>query len=564
MVRKVSGEDDTLRDEDSQSLGEEQYRLIVENANEAIVVAQDERLKFANPKTEEITGYSRRELIDRPFKDVIHPDDLQLVAERHRRRLAGESLPHVYSFRIARKDGGVRWVEINAVRFEWEGRPATLNFLKDISERVSAEEGRRASEDKFSSVFHSAPLLMAISTVDEGRFIDVNETFEKVTGYSAAAITGRTSVELGLFDDPEDRSRIRRRIDRGETVSGEEITIKCKSGKCCSLLFSARIINIEGGECWLTTALDISDRKHAEEEIRESRRRFEIAARCASDLIYVWDVASDRLEWHGDIDGIMGYGPNEFPRTIAAWVDQIHPDDRPRLMKEIEHHRNSGEPIDTEYRIRRKDGRYLHWTDRGEVLRSGDGENLALVGVCSDVTEQREARERLLESERKFRGFYESIGDGMALTDVEGKLLDMNEVFAEMLGYSREELLGTNFKEFTPERWWEEERDFVENTVYRRGRGEFEKEYTRKDGTVFPVSVRYWVVRDDAGQSSRVWALAHDVTDKRETEREMARKMGEVEKLNKFMVGRELRIIDMKKQINELLERLGEPPRFKV
>jgi len=119
---------------------EEQYRALVENANEAIIVAQDGMLKFTNPKAAEFTGYSKEELTSKPFLEFIHPDDRDMVVERHLRRLKGEELPHMYPFRIVDKEGDIKWVEINAVLIEWEGRPATLDFLSEITDRKRAEE----------------------------------------------------------------------------------------------------------------------------------------------------------------------------------------------------------------------------------------------------------------------------------------------------------------------------------------------------------------------------------------------------------------------------------------
>jgi PAS domain S-box-containing protein len=126
---------------------EEKYRLLVDNANEAILVAQDGRLKFANPKAVELLGYSVQEMTNSTFTQFIHPDDRSLVAERHERRLRGEDFPHVYPFRVVDRTGSIKWTEINAVRFSWEDRPATLNFLADITWRVHAEEELRKHQD---------------------------------------------------------------------------------------------------------------------------------------------------------------------------------------------------------------------------------------------------------------------------------------------------------------------------------------------------------------------------------------------------------------------------------
>ncbi|TET63022.1 PAS domain S-box protein, partial [Candidatus Aerophobetes bacterium] len=119
---------------------EEKYRLVVENTNEAILVSQDGKHKFVNSKMVEMTGYSEEELMSAPFLGFIHPDDREMVVERYQKRLAGEKLPHIYPFRIVDKSGSTRWVEINAARFNWGGRPATLSFLTDITERKNAKK----------------------------------------------------------------------------------------------------------------------------------------------------------------------------------------------------------------------------------------------------------------------------------------------------------------------------------------------------------------------------------------------------------------------------------------
>lgn len=124
---------------------EEKYRLLVENANEAIVVVQDGRLKFANRMAVELTGYSEQELTSRPFPEFIHPDDRGIVVERHLRRLKGNGAQPRYTFRSLTRDGSVKWVEISAVLIDWEGKPATLNFLSNITERKRAEEQFQAS-----------------------------------------------------------------------------------------------------------------------------------------------------------------------------------------------------------------------------------------------------------------------------------------------------------------------------------------------------------------------------------------------------------------------------------
>ncbi|MEI6049098.1 MAG: PAS domain S-box protein [Bacteroidota bacterium] len=142
---------------------EEKYRLLIDNANESIVVAQDGLLKFINPMTLVLMeGYSEQELIGRPFPEFIHPDDQNMVVESYRRWIANDEVQKQYTFRVVTREGVIKWVEINATMIEWHGKPATLNFLTDITGRKQAEEEiklknielqkRNAEKDKFFSI----------------------------------------------------------------------------------------------------------------------------------------------------------------------------------------------------------------------------------------------------------------------------------------------------------------------------------------------------------------------------------------------------------------------------
>ena len=124
---------------------EERYRLLVENASEAIVVAQDGMLKFVNRMAIDLTGYSEQDLTSRPFPEFVHPDDRGMVVEHYLRRLKGDVSQSRYDFRLMARDGSIKWLEIGAVLIDWEGKPATLNFFSDITERKRTEEALRDS-----------------------------------------------------------------------------------------------------------------------------------------------------------------------------------------------------------------------------------------------------------------------------------------------------------------------------------------------------------------------------------------------------------------------------------
>ncbi len=180
--------------EEELKASEERYRVLAETANEMIVVAQDEVLKYSNPKTVEITGYSREEMARMSFTELIHPADRQMVMERHLRRLSGEEFTHVYPFRLVDKAGRIKWVEINAIRTTWEGKPATLNFLDDITQRREAEEAV-VHHVKRVEALHAVARTVS-ETLDRGELL--NSALEKVVEVMSADIGS-----IYILDEPE-------------------------------------------------------------------------------------------------------------------------------------------------------------------------------------------------------------------------------------------------------------------------------------------------------------------------------------------------------------------------
>jgi len=138
--------------------------------------------------------------------------------------------------------------------------------------------------------------------------------------------------------------------------------------------------------------------------LQASEERFRIAAEHASDLIYEWDIASHRLQWFGNVDEKLGYEPGEFPRTLQAWEEVVHPEDRPRVLTAVERHLKTRAPFFEEYRVLRKDGEVLYWTDSGAAIwTNGDETPAKWVGAVTDITDRKQAeeeREELLAREK--------------------------------------------------------------------------------------------------------------------------------------------------------------------
>jgi PAS domain S-box-containing protein len=165
------------RAEEALQSSEEKYRLLIQNSNDAIFIAQDGVIKFPNFKAEELLGYSAAELTQIPFVNHIHPDDREMVAQRHKQRLEGQKPPSTYSLRAINRLDEELWVEINSVFIQWEGRPATLNFMRDVTENR-----------KLEAQFLQAQKMEAVGTLAGGIAHDFNNLLMGIQGHTSLMI----------------------------------------------------------------------------------------------------------------------------------------------------------------------------------------------------------------------------------------------------------------------------------------------------------------------------------------------------------------------------------------
>ncbi len=173
----------------------EEYRLLVENANEAILVAQDSVFVFSNPKAEALFGYSRAELESQRLVNFVHKADRKMVKEQHERMLRGEPFPDVYSFRIQCKTGEIKWVDLKVALFQWKNRPAVLSCMTDITERKRVETVLASSERKLCNILVNTPQIV-ITLDPQARIVFVNKHFLRLTGWKEQDVIGQNWFDL--------------------------------------------------------------------------------------------------------------------------------------------------------------------------------------------------------------------------------------------------------------------------------------------------------------------------------------------------------------------------------
>jgi PAS domain S-box-containing protein len=251
---------------------EQRYRFFVETANEGVVVTQDGRLKFANAAMLELTGRSMEELTSLPFLEFIHPDDRELVRDNNLKRTRGEPVPGRYQVRLLSKFQSVKWLEISGVGIEWEGRPATMNFITDRTESTQMLAALQESEARFRSLVESSPDAIVIHQA--GLISYVNSAMLKLLGAgSADELLGR---ELFPMIAPEDheavRERIRRRQETGQPTAPMENEFVRVDGLRVKVEVSAIHSHFRGAEASILFIRDISERKRMEAELIRNQK----------------------------------------------------------------------------------------------------------------------------------------------------------------------------------------------------------------------------------------------------------------------------------------------------
>ena len=247
---------------------EEKYRLVVDNANEGIVITQDGMLKFANPSIAAFTGYTENTIKKRTFLEFVHPDDREMVIEHHRKRLSGEEIPRPYSFRMIDSKGQTRWIRNNGVLVEWEGRPATLNFLLDNTARKKAMDALAESEEKYRQLFENESDAVMIFDAETRQFEDANPATLDLFGYSKADFQKLTVEDISAEKD-------KTRISVTQVIQGDSQIqkiplryFKRKDGTVFPGEISAGKFVSAGHTKIIGAVRDITDRLQAEEKIR--------------------------------------------------------------------------------------------------------------------------------------------------------------------------------------------------------------------------------------------------------------------------------------------------------
>lgn len=376
---------------------EERYRAIVEHSAQGLcVVDSDWRILYVNPQEARIFGFTDpAEMIGRDWSEFLAPDELDRVRGYREARVAGAPAPTTYDARGRRRDGATVWLEVTATSITWQGRRAVLALHRDVTEERHNLQRLRASEERFSTLFHAAPECMTLVSASDGTMLDVNRQFESMTGYSRADVLGGRAADLGLWASPELRTRMFAALQAEGRVEDWAFALRRRDGTLLdATLYGARV-ELGGQACWLLLTRDVSARTRAEAQLRASQARLLQAQQTARLGSWELDRVKNELSWSDETFRIFEIDKARFGASQEAFLAAIHPDDRDAVDRAYSASLASRRPYETVYRLRMADGRLKVVEERCETEFDAEGRPLRSLGTVQDITDRWLVEERL-------------------------------------------------------------------------------------------------------------------------------------------------------------------------
>jgi PAS domain S-box-containing protein len=425
---------DRKRAEEDLRKSEEKYRFVVENAGEAILVTQGGMTRFANPKASEIIGYPKEVLTSRPFLEFIHPEDRGMVLERHTKRLRGERVPEVYPFRIMDGQGNVKWLETSVVLISWDNRPAALDFLTDVTERTKAEERLRLSEQRYRALSESAQDFIFI--VDRnGEIQYVNTAGALAFGSFPEKIKGRNIRELFPQEIAErQKQNLQKVFESGNVFSSEQKTLFPSQ----ELWLDTQLIPLGSEKGKITSVLgisrDMTERKRAEEALRESEERYRTILENIEDGYYETDLRGDLTFFNDSLCRMLGYSKDEMMgMSNKQYTDE---ENRKRLLQAFNDVYRTGKPAKGfDWQVIRKDGRKVFGEVSVSLVKDSEAHPIGFRGIARDITQRKQAEQALRTEKQRFQTLLGNAPFGMMMIDDKGDFKYLNTKFIELFGY---------------------------------------------------------------------------------------------------------------------------------
>jgi diguanylate cyclase (GGDEF)-like protein/PAS domain S-box-containing protein len=519
--------DETTHAYASPGTDEHWLHSVVQNTTDIVVIVGPEgTLRYASPAWQRVLGHDVEATVGSAnVLDYVHPDDLPQVLQRTEEALSkGGTTTNKAEYRFRHADGSWRWVEsVGTYLLDDPAVGGVVVTARDITERKEAEERLREAEGRYRTLVETIPAMTYIQEIKDGpsATIYVSPQVEDIVGYTPEECTATPDLWKRILH-PEDRDRVLAE-DRHSHETGKPFAMEyrqfARDGAVVWLRDEAMLVKDREGEplYWLGVQVDISERKRAEEALKEAEDRYHTLVEQIPAVTYI-DKATDGpdepIYTSPQIETLLGYTPEEWLEG-RLWPERLHPEDKERILAADERFEEGGEEsFSEEYRLIRRDGSVVWVREDAVLLRNEEGEPLCFQGVILDITKQKMAEEALRGSEQRLRALADAAFEGILIND-QGVILVANRALTDMFGYEVSEVIGRSTVEFVVP----EHRDLVEQKIASGAEEPYEVTGVRKDGTLLDLEVRGRAY-SFRGRRVRIVAI-RDITDRKAAEKRL-------------------------------------------
>lgn len=520
------------RTEQALRRSEERYRQVIENVSIGIIVVQDGRFRFANPAALEITGFRPDEIVGLEFVPLIHEADRAKVLDRHQRRQRGEEIEPRYEFRIVTPGGRMVWVELAAVLIAWDGAPATLSFVSDITRRKEAEEALRRSEARYRSLIEGAPVGIVI--VRSNRVCLANPRILDMVGFSREEmLTLPSFLECVEPADRELMAGVARRHVQMGSGSQQVVSFRLRNKSSETVWVEGSTVQVEweGLPATLAFIHDITRQRQLEGNLQRALAERETILETSVMGIAFLDPKG-RVRWANSAMQQIFALDRELP--IGESLEAYYPsrEEYLRIGAEVSVAVRDGRAFDGELQMRRAGGA-LFWVHlSGRAVNQHDlGQGT--VWVVLDINRRKKLEAALRSKTAEQDAILQSTQIGITLS-VDRHHQWVNRTFAEMMGFSDKELLGVSSRiHFPDEASWRKVGAEAYPVLARGESYATECQMRRKDGGLIWIQLFGTAVDVRDMARGTIWTFV-DVTQRRQAEEDIRRALAQQVELSEL------------------------------
>ncbi|AZE56354.1 Sensory box/GGDEF family protein [Pseudomonas synxantha] len=396
--------------------------------------------------TQALFGFDPRQPLpkDLDYLDLLAPEDRTRVIRGFHAVLAGEPFERAMHHRIQWPDGSLHWLEISgSLAPDKAGHRRMIGVIREITHQREREHALSHSEKRFATLFHLCPNMVLLTRQADGLISEANQYFEMLFGWPVADAIGRTTLELGLWRDPEQRALLVKATQRKGEPMTMEVQFCASNGQIHDGTLSAQKVELDGEAYLISTFLDTTERKNAEQALKDSQERLDLALDSAQLGTWDWHIPSGMLYGSARAAQLHGLDPAPFHESFDAFFEGMSDEDREGMRNAYRSLREGpGGNYQLTYRVLMEDGSPRYLESRARLYRDESGHPLRMAGTLLDITDQVEREQRLTASEEKFASLFQASPDPICVTDLDsGAFIEINPAFTQTFGFTAAEVI---------------------------------------------------------------------------------------------------------------------------